>query len=206
MYEKNRKINKWKNLWRHEFEPCTTWTSQKIKQKLRTRRDSKWGSHASTLQPFTTRARVGLWLFCEKVPHISSHRNTKMQVRHSLYAGPVRQNNRRVLAHAWPHRPGPPAQQPCDGPSPMENNPPLQKIEVHRGLESATWRKGVGLLYHWATSKVMCHYRSLFTYPSIASRKVEKIACEDGIRTHYLTHQEHICYHWDTSWVVVNWG
>jgi hypothetical protein len=33
----------------------------------------------------------------------------------------------------------------------------------------------------------------------IASRKVEKIACKDGIRTHYLTHQEHICYHWDTS-------
>jgi hypothetical protein len=36
---------------------------------------------------------------------------------------------------------------------------------VHRGLEPATWRKGVGLLYHWATSEVMCHYRSLFTYP-----------------------------------------
>jgi hypothetical protein len=34
---------------------------------------------------------------------------------------------------------------------------------------------------------------------SIASTKVEKIACEYGIRTHYLTHQEHIYYHWDTS-------
>jgi hypothetical protein len=87
-------------------------------------------------------------LFCEKVPHISSLRNTKMQASHSRHAGPVRQNNRRELAHAWPHRLGPPAQQPHDGPLQIENNPSLQKIEVHRGLEPTTWWKGVGLLYH----------------------------------------------------------
>jgi hypothetical protein len=34
-------------------------------------------------------------------------------------------------------------------PLPLEDMfPSLQKIEVHRGLEPATWRKGVGLLYH----------------------------------------------------------
>jgi hypothetical protein len=47
------------------------------------------------------------------------------------HTGPVRQPSSRAMAHClWKII--------CH----------CKKIEVHRGLEPATWRKGVGLLYH----------------------------------------------------------